>query len=120
MTQQNPRISFPEDEMMVLLSWAFSGGEFKPDLSFDADKKLLKKLKTACDKLGIDFEEFYSDKNYDEYGIEIDEDEIKREKERFSNPDGIFRCPKCQINTNEKTYKTRCVICDTGLIRNAH
>ena len=36
----------------------------------------------------------------------------------IDSPDGIFYCPKCKINTNEKTIWTTCVFCKTPLLRN--
>jgi len=112
-------ITLDDRKMNILLSWIYS--DCKPTDWHEVDKVLVRQLKKACDRLDCCdlIEEFIveSEKKCDEFGNKIDEDEIKKRKKAITNMDGIFYCPKCNLRTNEKTFETKCVICNSALNR---
>ena len=115
------RIQFTDEELEVLASWIFMK-DSKPQKDHPTDKNIIKKIKNAFLRECMDTEwEYWAndfEKNIirDDMGIDITE-ELAMKKDSIQNPQGIFFCPNCKVRTNEKTYKTRCVICDTSLIR---
>lgn len=111
------RISINDSDLLQLVACACSNNT----LSMYDDKKLIKKLRRIFENrcMEDDFEDLV------EYPLGIkkteeqleEEKELKKRKKEIENIDGIFRCPKCNISTNEKTYRTTCVICNTPLLR---
>ena len=112
------RLQFDEDELLVLMSWIY--GDFKPQELEDTDKKIIKKLKSACKRVEREdlITEFFDDgkKIYDEFGSDITE-EFEEKKKQIEDVNGIFYCEKCKVRTDQKTYTTKCVICNGDLIR---
>jgi len=112
---RKPRITIDDNEMETLLWWIFDKDpQTKPrPEEFDTDKSLMKKLRRACEKLGMGDE-------LDEYinPPESEEDiERKEQIKEMSDINGIFRCSKCNVRTNQKTPQTECVVCKTPLMR---
>jgi rubrerythrin len=111
-----PLVSLRVEEIETILSWGFGNGDFKPDKE-DLDKKLLNKLKKALYKEGADdiWEQWVEPELTEE---EIEEQKmLKEEINKMKEENGIFYCSKCKVRTNQKTPTTRCVICDTSLMR---
>jgi len=108
-------ITLSEREINILLSWIYD--DFKPQSDIDVDKHLITKIRNACKRLDCEYliEEWDVEKPD---GLTPDElQEIENRKDEIADMEGKFLCPKCNIRTNEKTYQTKCVICNTSLIR---
>ena len=113
-------ISLDEDKMYLLLSWIY--GNDKPTDWHKTDLQIVKQLKDACKRLDCEefIDEFVETKNLVSKEEMMGISDKKQQQERIlelTDPNGQFFCPTCKVRTNEKTYKTRCVICDTSLMR---
>lgn len=114
------RISLTERQFEKLLWCVFSEDYYNLKNEFEnEDIKFVKKFIKYTKKLGYEdvIEEITSFKLGKSEEDEEEKEELKRKQQNIFDENGIFRCPKCDIRTNEKTYETKCIICNTSLLR---
>jgi hypothetical protein len=96
------RIGMSDEEFIHILYSIYTDSK----LDTDAHAKLNRRLRKIAIKIG------YNDilDEIDTINGLVDDDETDYLIEPLEdNPEGIFYCPKCKVQTNEKTIRTTCV-----------
>jgi rubrerythrin len=114
------RINFTEREFENLLWLVFTDDKISINENAEEDnyRRMSIKFKRWADKFC--FDDVIEDIKFNQGVKMVDEDEqmeLEEKRDRISKEDGIFYCQKCKLRTDEKTYETKCIICNTGLNR---